>query len=265
MTRKILDWRDDRVIWEGEAETVKDALYAAIAARANLSWADLSWANLSWANLSGADLSWANLSGADLSGADLSRADLSGANLLRANLSWANLSWANLSGANLSGANLSRADLSGADLSGADLSGANLSWANLSGADLSGANLSGADLSGADLRSAGLTLIRDDLWAVLSSAPNEVAGLLAALREGRVDGSTYVGACACLVGTLANVRHCEVYAIPGLTPNSARPIERFFCGIRPGDTPETNAVSKLAAEWTEDWLTRMQATFGAQA
>jgi Pentapeptide repeats (8 copies) len=215
MTRKILDWRDDRVIWEGEAETVKDALYAAIAARANLSWADLSWANLSWANLSGA-------------------------NLLRANLSWANLSWANLSGA---------------DLSRADLSGADLSWANLSGADLSGANL----------RSAGLTLIRDDLWAVLSSAPNEVAGLLAALREGRVDGSTYVGACACLVGTLANVRHCEVYAIPGLTPNSARPIERFFCGIRPGDTPETNAVSKLAAEWTEDWLTRMQATFGAQA
>jgi hypothetical protein len=235
MTRKILDWRDDRVIWEGEAETVKDALYAAIAARANLSWADLSWANLSWANLSGANLSRANLSGANLSRADLSGADLSGA------------------------------DLSGANLSGADLSWANLSRANLSRANLSGANLSGADLSRANLSGANLSPIRDDLWAVLSSAPNEVAGLLAALREGRVDGSTYTGACACLVGTLANVRHCDVDAIPGLTPNSARPIERFFCGIRPGDTPETNAVSKLAAEWTEDWLTRMQATFGAQA
>ena len=63
---KILDWRDNRVIWEGEAATMKDAIHAAIAARANLSWANLSRANLSWANLSGANLSGANLSGANL-------------------------------------------------------------------------------------------------------------------------------------------------------------------------------------------------------
>jgi hypothetical protein len=99
------------VLWEGEAETVKDALHAAIA------------------------------SGANLSGADLSRADLSRADLSRANLSGANLSGANLSGANLSGASLLWADLSGANLSRADLSGASLLWADLSGADLSGANL----------------------------------------------------------------------------------------------------------------------------
>jgi hypothetical protein len=79
MIRTILNRFSGATIWSGEAATVKDAIHAAIAARADLSWADLSWADLS-----GADLSWANLSRADLSGADLS---------------WANLSRANLSGA----------------------------------------------------------------------------------------------------------------------------------------------------------------------
>ena len=50
---------------------MRDALEAAVSARANLSGADLSWADLSGANLSGADLSGANLSVADLSWADL--------------------------------------------------------------------------------------------------------------------------------------------------------------------------------------------------
>jgi hypothetical protein len=89
--RTILNRFTNAVLWEGEAETVKDALHAAIASGANLSGADLSRADLSRADLSRADLSRADLSGADLSGADLSGADLSGASLL----------WANLSGANL--------------------------------------------------------------------------------------------------------------------------------------------------------------------
>src|SRR5258707_1756290 len=46
----------------------------------------------------------------------------------------------------------------------------------LKGADLEGANLKGADLEGANLEG-----IRDDLWAVLSSAPAEVEGLRLAL------------------------------------------------------------------------------------
>jgi hypothetical protein len=115
MKRQILDRLTGAVLWEGEAATVKDAIHAALKARANLSRANLSWANLSWA-----DLSWANLSGADLSWANLSRANLSGANLSGADLSWADLSWANLSGADLSWANLSGANLSGANLSGAN-------------------------------------------------------------------------------------------------------------------------------------------------
>jgi hypothetical protein len=89
--RTILNRFTNAVLWEGEAETVKDALHAAIASGANLSGADLSRADLSRADLSRADLSRADLSRADLSGADLSGANLSGASLLRADLSGANL------------------------------------------------------------------------------------------------------------------------------------------------------------------------------
>ena len=96
---------------------------------------------------------------------------------------------------------------------------------------------------------------------MLSATPVEVTGLRDALIEGRVNGSTYDGECACLVGTLANVRHCAYDEIPGLSPNSSRPAERFFVGIRQGDTPETNQFSKLAVEWIDDWLGRMRAAF----
>ncbi|MHB1176102.1 MAG: pentapeptide repeat-containing protein [Sulfuriferula sp.] len=180
----------------------------------------------------------------------------SGAYLSGADLSGANLSDANLSGADLSDADLSDANLSGAYLSGAYLSGADLSGANLSDANLSDANLSGADLSGADL-----TPIRDDIWAVLSSAPKEVPGLIDALKNGRVDGSTYQGECACLVGTIAKIRHVDHSNIDGLIPNSNRPAERFFLGISTGDKPETNQFSALAVEWCEEWLERMKAAF----
>jgi uncharacterized protein YjbI with pentapeptide repeats len=134
-----------------DAQTLRDAVLAAIA---------------QGANLSGAYLSRANLSGADLSGAYLSRADLS-----RADLSGAYLSRANLSRADLSGADLSRADLSRADLSGAYLSRAYLSRANLSRADLSGADLSRADLSGADLSGAVID------GETITKAPVQVSGL----------------------------------------------------------------------------------------
>ena len=107
---KILSRWNNACIWEGEAETIAQAVRSAIDSDADLSGADLRnaglWnADLSDVYLSGVDLSYANLSGADLRDA-------------------------NLSGANLSGANLQDADLRGADLRGADLSGAYLSGAD---------------------------------------------------------------------------------------------------------------------------------------
>jgi alkylated DNA nucleotide flippase Atl1 len=191
------------------------------------------------------------------SGANLSGANLSGANLSGANLSDADLRGANLSGANLSGANLSGANLSGANLSDADLRGANLSGANLSGANLSGADLSGAYLSGAYLRP-----IKADFIEVISQAPREVPALIEALKAGRVDGSTYTGECACLVGTIAHARGVNVDSVEFDIPkDSSRPIERFFMSIRKGDTPETNAASKIALEWAEGWYAMVSRAF----
>ena len=170
------------------------------------------------------------------------------------------LSGAYLSGAYLRSADLSGAYLSGADLSGADLSGAYLSGAYLSGAYLSGAYLRSADLSGAYLSGAYLQPIRADFYDVLSHAGREVPALIDALKNGRVDGSTYTGACACLVGTIANVR--GVY-YGQIEHDSHRPIERFFMGIKEGDTPETNPASKIAVEWAEAWLALQREAFGA--
>ena len=122
--------------------------------------------------------------------------------------------------------------------------------------NLSGSNLSGSDLSGSDLQP-----IRDDIWAVLSSAPAEVEGLRLALIEGRVNGSTYTGECACLVGTIANVRGCGIEKLPLLRQNSRRPAERFFLGIAKGDTPSNNPVSKMVLEWVDQWLENMKSAF----
>jgi hypothetical protein len=266
MSFDILNRWTQAVIYHSDtAVALAAALKDAVASEANLSGADLSGADLSmadlrWADLRGADLSEADLRMADLRMANLRGADLSRANLSGANLSEANLSEANLSGADLSGADLSRANLSGANLREADLSEANLSEANLSGANLRGANLSGADLSGADL-----TPIRDDFWSVLAATPHEIPALRLAITEGRVDGSTYSGDCPCLVGTIANARHCAYDAIAELRPNSSRPAERFFLGIPKGATPADNQFSALALAWLDEFDARMREVYGAKS
>ena len=163
-----------------------------------------------------------------------------------------------------SGSDLRGSDLRGSDLSGSNLSGSNLSESNLRGSDLRGSNLSGSDLSGSNLSESNLTPIRDDLWAVLSAVPNEADGLLAALIAGRIDGSTYEGKCACLVGTIASLRKENYQKLDGLKPNSSRPIERFFLSINLGDTPTTNQFSKIAAEWIGEWLVNMRSAFGVK-
>jgi hypothetical protein len=232
------------VIFECEAENIREACEKAVTQGQSLSTADLRDANLSAADLRAADLRDANLRAADLSAADLRDANLSAADLRAADLRDANLSAADLRDANLSAADLRAADLSAADLRDA----------NLSAADLRAANLRDANLSAADLRA-----IKVDFFDVLlrASSNGEVPGLIAALKEGRVDGSTYTGTCACLVGTIANVKDCEYTQIPNLMPDSNRPAERFFLNIDEGDTPETNKCAKIAVEWAEEFQTLM--------
>ena len=103
---------------------------------------------------------------------------------------------------------------------------------------------------------AGVSGIRDDFFAVLDTAPAEVPALLAALRAGKVDGSTYEGECACLVGTIANAIGCPYTAVPGLRPNSDRPAECWFMGIQPGDTPENHQLCKITEGWVLEWQSR---------
>jgi len=235
------------VLFEGEFETLAKALEEAVRKRANLAGASLAGANLAGASLAGA-----NLEGASLEGANLGRASLEGANLAGASLAGANLEGASLEGANLGRASLEGASLEGASLEGANLGRASLEGASLAGASLAGANLGRASLEGASLEGANLATQRADLRVVLDAAPREVAGLLAALKEGRVDGSVYEGECACLVGTIAKVRGCN-YRDLGIRPDSGRPAEQWFMLIRPGHTPEKSAVTRLTVQWVEEW------------
>ena len=177
-----------------------------------------------------------------------------GANLTKADLSGAVLSGADLSGANLSGADLSGANLLGANLSSADLCGANLRRANLSGANLSGADLRRADLRGADLIDANLIAIKADVLSILDLCPAEVGGLRDAIASGRIDGSVYAGQCACLIGTIASLKSCEYTSIPGIRPDDARPAERWFLAIRPGDTPDKSQIVAITLGWVDEWL-----------
>ncbi|KAF3997510.1 pentapeptide repeat-containing protein [Glaciimonas immobilis] len=128
-------------------------------------------------------------------------------------------------------------------------------------ANLSGSNLRDSDLRGSNLSGSNLTPIRDDIWAVLSGAPSEVPSLILALKSGSVDGSAYTGICSCLVGTLDDARDPTLPLRAPISRNYNRPAERFFMGINEGDTPETNQFSKLALEWSEQWLTAMHAAF----
>jgi len=208
------------VIFETDAENLGQAVLIALKAKANL-----SSANLSYADLRSADLRSADLSSADLSSADLSSADLSSANL------------------------------SSADLSSADLSYADLRSANLSSANLSSANLSYADLSYANLRS-----FKADLWMTLAQNRHEVPALIAALQEGRVDGSTYEGPCACLVGTIANAKDVS---FSELEHSASNPAEVWFSMIRSGDKPGDDSAGGFASKMALDWANDFQVAIGA--
>jgi len=77
MTIKIVHRYDStRVLYEGEHETVRDAVEAAVKAQANLAGANLYGANLYGTNLAGANLAGASLGGACLAEANLDRAKI---------------------------------------------------------------------------------------------------------------------------------------------------------------------------------------------
>lgn len=195
---------------------------------------------------------------AELFGADLFGADLTDADLTDADLADADLTDAELDRADLTDAYLCRADLTDAYLFGANMAGANLTRAYLTRADLTDAKITTAQLLSADL-----SAIKADVLTILSSLPSEAPFLRAALVEGRVNGSTYEGPCACLIGTLANAKGCAYYEL-GVTPDPRRPAERWFLAIRKGDKPDAEAakagpaVAHITLGWVDEFLASLK-------
>ena len=111
---------------------------------------------------------------------------------------------------------------------------------------LSDAYLRGADLSDADLRQ-----FKADFFMILAMGHAEVPHLIRALREGKVNGSTYDGECACLVGTLENG------GASGIPHDSSSPAEQWFVpirkGIKPGDDNEGGFRAAKALEWALEY------------
>jgi uncharacterized protein YjbI with pentapeptide repeats len=267
--------------YESENNTIKETLCEAVKRGANLIGANLRDANLEGANLRGANLRGANLEdanlrGANLIGANLEDANLIGANLRDANLEGANLIDANLIGANLIGANLIGANLRGANLRDANLRGANLIVANLEdanlrgaklrgvnliGANLRGANLRGANLEDANLRGANLIAVKADMFMLLLEAITEIPKLKKSIIEGKIDGSTYEGECACLCGTLEKSEDADLRVRIHDLRDHNRPIEKLFLNIKKGDTPQTNQVSKLVLDWVEEFEVKINRFF----
>ena len=180
-----------------------------------------------------------------------------------ANLGGADLSGADLRDANLSGADLISADLRYADLRYADLRYADLRYADLRGADLRGAKLDTIDLCATDLRGAigveGLQdEYRDDIWSVLDTSPNEVAGVVTLMRGGQINGSVYEGPCCCLIGSIAKIRGCELSEL-GCKLHQWRPAEEWFSWIGIGDTPENSGASAVALQWIQEWQRKREA------
>ena len=214
------------------------------------------------ADLRGADLRGAVLTGAVLTRAVFRDAVLRGADLRDAFLR-ADLRGAVLTGADLRGADLRDAVLRDADLTGAVITGAFLRSADLTRAVLRDAVLRDADLTGADLRDA-----REDFRKILAAAPAEVAGLLLAVNEGRIDGGCYEGECCCLIGTIANMRGVDYRDLAKssveLEPDMSRPAEVLFLAISRGHKPETNSVAKIVRDWIVEWQAE-QASAGASS
>lgn len=218
---------------EGEG-TVREVLERAVAARQTLFYL----------NLHGQDLRNASLRGAVLEDCEFLSADLSNVDLR---------------GASVRYSKFYRTNLRGADLRNADLTDVMLLCADLEGANLEGANMYGVSYLRCNFVGANLAPVRDDVYDVLRYAPNEVPGLLSALRAGRIDGSTYTGECACLVGTIAHLRNCEPGEVSGVFLDANRPAEKWFYEIRPGQKPSNSQFAKLAEDWIESWM-KSQAT-----
>ena len=69
------------------------------------------------------------------------------------------------------------------------------------------------------------------------------------IEVGKINGSTYTGENACLIGSIANIRKVDYRKMEGIYPDHLSPMEEFFKQIRPKDTPKNNIFSAIALLW----------------
>ncbi len=161
-----------------------------------------------------------------------------------------------LAGLALRGCDLARPDLADVDRSEAE---ARRTLGRIAGTYPAFPDQAAAPLRDTGVTNAELEASRQDLWAVLSLAEQEVPAIRAALVEGWVEGGTYYGGCACLIGTIANARGCAVYSLGSLRPAPDRPIEHLFMRISRGDTPQNNPIARVIVQWIDEWRARNSA------
>jgi hypothetical protein len=177
----------------------------------------------------------------------------SGISFNNAELNCAELNYAKLNYAKLNNAKLNYAELNYAKLNNAELNYAKLNNAKLNNAKLNYAKLNYAELNNAKLNNADTHSIKYEFFGKLALQYNEIAGLRAAIVEGKIDGATYEGECACFVGTIANVAHTN-YENLAVQRNPDSLTERWFLAISKDDTPETNPISKITLNWIDEFL-----------
>jgi hypothetical protein len=87
-----------------------------------------------------------------------------------------------------------------------------------------------------------------------------VGGLKQALQDGTVDGNEYNGDCACLCGTIADLRGCHYTELAHIDPEPRRPAEQWFIGIAYADRPDNNAFAGIALAWLEEFESAFAST-----
>ena len=128
-----------------------------------------------------------------------------------------------------------------------------------------GVNLDGANLVRANLDGAKLDYYKNDLIASILKLPDEIPFLREAMINGKIDGTSYSGECACLAGTFAKALKIDEHSLNsgdelenGFVAMADSPRERWFWNIKEGHTPENSNVSKITLEWIDEALAMVE-------
>jgi len=87
----------------------------------------------------------------------------------------------------------------------------------------------------------------------------ELPQLREKLMKGKINGSQYNGSCACLIGSLANIKDIKPKAfckslLPYYDMGLHNPGEQWFYQIHSGDTPKNNFFAKHAVKLIDEVL-----------